>query len=448
MPFWKIDKCIRKYVGPNPYRAHDVIGPGANFLTWSCLHHLSEKYGEVFKPAEELNRRKDSGETWYSSNRPIVDWQLEDDEEFQILVLGALFQMTGLVLKEKRGQLSYINAIGELCAQFTKGILALMRGMGPERVIELVQKYHKLHPEASQKSWYPEVFEGMDSPEWGQLYVNAEHNGEVGIITISREALNWEVIEELNRAIDWLKMEGIQRVILTGDFHLSTQMIGADTTEFFPALEKEEVGKKVSLQWSQTARRFYDEFEVSVGFIQGKRGLGGMLELMMHCHYLISVDDAQLGMPEVTLPVVPGMEGCHWALRKASRSDYPKLIDLLLSGKSLSAKETVPWLADYSGTMEQALKMAWKIVSGKEFDIKPRKVAEPQLDIADCLSRAGEKYKFTPAQKAIFDCIKASCSVPLSQAIEVQARHSAGFMLSRSCQKGVIGRNFEKIGKI
>ena len=34
MPFWKIDKFIRKLVGPNPLRAHDAIGAkGANFLT-------------------------------------------------------------------------------------------------------------------------------------------------------------------------------------------------------------------------------------------------------------------------------------------------------------------------------------------------------------------------------------------------------------------------------
>ena len=34
MPFWKIDKYIRKIAGPNPFRAHDVIGAaGANFLS-------------------------------------------------------------------------------------------------------------------------------------------------------------------------------------------------------------------------------------------------------------------------------------------------------------------------------------------------------------------------------------------------------------------------------
>ena len=44
MPYWKIDKFVRKFFGPNPMRAHDAIGAkGANFLTWSCLHHLKTR---------------------------------------------------------------------------------------------------------------------------------------------------------------------------------------------------------------------------------------------------------------------------------------------------------------------------------------------------------------------------------------------------------------------
>jgi len=73
------------------------------------------------------------------------------------------------------------------------------------------------------------VFEHIEDTEWQQLYVNAEHDGEVGVITISRESLNWDVINELNRAVDWLVAEKIRKVIVTGDFHMSTQMVGADT---------------------------------------------------------------------------------------------------------------------------------------------------------------------------------------------------------------------------
>jgi 3-hydroxyacyl-CoA dehydrogenase len=193
MPYWKIDKLVRKLVGPNPFRAHDAIGAaGANFLTWSCLHHLGEKYGDVFRPTPELVEHKETGQNWYPPNhfRPLVNWTLEDGErdEFQTWILGPLFQMTSLMLEEKRGHLSHINAIGELCAQFRRGILAVVRNIGADAVIDTVEAYHRLHPEAAGGSWYPDVFGQMDDPSWQQLYVNAEHDGAVGVITISRES--------------------------------------------------------------------------------------------------------------------------------------------------------------------------------------------------------------------------------------------------------------------
>jgi 3-hydroxyacyl-CoA dehydrogenase len=78
MPFWKIDKYVRKFLGPNPFRAHDVIGAkGADFLTWSCLHHLTEKYGALFRPTPELDERQETGQNWYPPNhfRPVVNWR-------------------------------------------------------------------------------------------------------------------------------------------------------------------------------------------------------------------------------------------------------------------------------------------------------------------------------------------------------------------------------------
>ena len=446
MPFWKVDKYVRRLVGPNPLRAHDAIGPGASFLTWSCLHHLAEMYGEVFRPAPELVRRKNSGESWYSSNRPTVDWDMDNEEEFKSWVLGPIFQMTSLMLHEKRAHLTHMNAIGELCAQFTKGILAFVRDYGADHVISRVEAYHKLHPEAAGGCWYPEVFGQMDSPEWQQLYVNAEHDGKVGTITISRESLNWDVVHELNRAIDWLKAEGIKNVIVTGDFHLSTQMVGADTTEFFPALDSEEAGTKVAKTWSEAARRLHNEFDVSVGFINGKRCLGGMLELMVHCHYLVSVDSAQLGMPEVTLPVIPGMEGCHWPFRKAKAADLPKLFELLLTGRSVAAKDAQGWLVDYAGPMADALKEAWLIASGGDHGLPLRRVEENKVSLpADVpkLPRAANPA-MEAAREEILSCIRASCAVPLSQALEAQAKASACFMTTTPCRKGAIGSAAKK----
>ncbi len=445
MPYWKVDKFVRKYVGPNPLRAHDAIGPGASFLTWSCLHHLAEKYGEVFRPDRELIRRKSSGESWYSSNRAVVDWELKDEQEFKTWLLGPLFQMTSLLLHEKRAHLTYINAIGESCAQFTRGILATLRGCGAESAIHTVEAYHKVHPEAGKSCWHPEVFEGISSPEWQQLYVNAEHDEGIGVITISRESLNWDVIQELNRALDWLKSAGVDKVILCGDFHLSTQLVGADTSEFFPALTDEKEGLRVAMEWSKTARRLHQEFKISVGLINGKRCLGGMLELMLHCHYLLAAENALLGMPEVTLPVVPGMEGCHWQFRKVQAKNYPQLFNLLLTGKPVPAKEAVGWLVNYAGPLEDAIKKAWKIVKGLDHGLKAQVLNSKALEFPAGIIK---KVPPDPARKAIYDCIVSSCKATLAQALVIQARHSAGFMVSPPCKKGEIGKICKKMMEV
>lgn len=451
MPFWKIDKYVRKFVGPNPFRAHDVIGArGANFLTWSCLHHLAEKYGALFRPTPELDERQVTGQDWYPPNhfRPLIDWPLDGgaEEEFNQWIQGALFQMASLLLHEQRGHLSHINAIGELCAQFRRGILAMIRSRGAEAAIKTVEAFHRLYPAAAESGWYPAVFEQLGSPEWQQLYVNAEHDGNLGVITISREAYNYDVDAELNRAIDWLKAAGIAKMILTGDFHLATQMVGADTSEFFPALSDVAEGHRVAATWAVTARRLHDEFQVSVGFVNGKRCLGGFLELLLHCHYVVAVEDAALGMPEVTLPVVPGMEACHWPFRKADRSQWPKLVSMLLSGTPVKAKDAVGWLIDYAGPTSESLQTVWRLAAGTAAGLPRRKLQEGVLHgiPADVGIPPSDNPATEAARKAILETIRHACGVPLSEALDVQARHSADFTASLFCREGNIGAEHQR----
>jgi enoyl-CoA hydratase/carnithine racemase len=224
-------------------------------------------------------------------------------------------------------------------------------------------------------------------------------------------------------------------------------MVGADTSNFYPALEKAEEGFRISQCWSKTARRLHDEFEISVGYINGKRCLGGFLELLMHCHYLISVDDARLGMPEVTLPVVPGMEGCHWPFRKAKKDDRIKLFKLLLEGKQVKAKDAVGWLLDYTGPVEDTLQTAWKIVTGKSNNLPAREINKKALTglSSDVRLEAPDNPLMEAARKAIMETIIDSCSKNLEEALDIQAKHSADFMLSDYCRRGKIGEEFKKV---
>jgi enoyl-CoA hydratase/carnithine racemase len=285
----------------------------------------------------------------------------------------------------------------------------------------------------------------MKDAAWQQLYVNAEHDGKAGVITISRESYNSDVNAELNRAIDWLKKSKIKRIIVTSDFHLSTQMVGADTNEFYPALLDAKKGEKIAATWSATARRLHSEFEISVAFVNGKRCMGGMLELMIHCHYLITDKNTVLSMPEVTLPVVPGMEGCHWAIRKASKQDRKHLLKMLLEGKRVVAKDAQGWLVDYAGSLEESLQTAWQIMQKGTSVLPLRKVeSKPLGKISIAIPRATDNA-VTEARKAIAACIEASCNAPLAKAISIQAKHSANFMVTKTCRKGVVGQAYDKI---
>jgi enoyl-CoA hydratase/carnithine racemase/3-hydroxyacyl-CoA dehydrogenase len=450
MPFWKIDKFVRRMLGPNPFRAHDAIGArGANFLTWSCLHHLDEHYGALFAPSAVLEEHKDSGANWYPMNhfRPLVNWRLDDEAELETWVLGPLCQMASLMVAEERSHLAQINAIGELCAQFGRGILAVIRDRGADAVIDTVERYHRVHPEASASAWHPEVFDRISSPEWQQLYVNAEHDGEVGVISLSRESYNADVDAELNRAVDWLEGEGIDRVIVTGDFHVQTQMVGADTSDFYPAMTDETAGVAIAASWSATARRLHTDFSESVGLINGKRCLGGMLELMMHCHWLVAVDGVRLGMPEVTLPVVPGMEGCHWPFRRTAPDHWPRLLTMLLEGRQLEAGNGVGWLVDFAGPLDRALETAWAMASGGDHGITRRGLDAGPLDgVVGAVPSLGAAADpgMEAGRKAIVDTIAAATGATLAEALDIQAKHSGGFMVSDACHRGVIGTAWKK----
>ena len=235
-------------------------------------------------------------------------------------------------------------------------------------------------------------------------------------------------------------------MIVSGDFHISTQMVGADTSEFFPALEDAKEGYRISSAWSATARRLNDEFAVSVGFVSGKRCLGGMLELLMHCHYLVAVEDAQLGMPEVTLPVVPGMEGCHWPFRKSKSDDWPKIARMLLTGRAARATDAAGWLVDFAGPLDQAIQTAWKLASGSDHGLQRRTAEAGALKDATTEGDlpAADSPGMEAARRAILECVQQACALPLSEALAVQAKRSADFLASATCREGQIGAEYTR----
>ncbi|PKA54449.1 Peroxisomal fatty acid beta-oxidation multifunctional protein [Apostasia shenzhenica] len=98
-----------------------------------------------------------------------------------------------------------------------------------------------------------------------------------------------------------------------------------------------------------------DAKKPSVAAIQGL-ALGGGLELTMACHARVSTPDAQLGLPELTLGIIPGFGGTQRLPRLVG---LPKAIELLLLSKSIKAMEGKKFgLIDAIASPEELLMVA------------------------------------------------------------------------------------------
>ena len=142
-------------------------------------------------------------------------------------------------------------------------------------------------------------------------YILSEHRDGVAYLTINRpnqlNALNKATIEELNHAIIQADADtSVQCILLTGSGSKAF-VAGADIKEFahFNAQE----GAQLATDGQRLLFDLLDNLSTpSIAAINGF-ALGGGLELAMACHIRVASTTAKMGLPEVSLGVIPGYGG-------------------------------------------------------------------------------------------------------------------------------------------
>ncbi|MDT0675291.1 enoyl-CoA hydratase/isomerase family protein [Autumnicola musiva] len=130
-------------------------------------------------------------------------------------------------------------------------------------------------------------------------------------ITIDRpsklNALNKETIAELHEAFaDAKEDEEAKVVILTGSGEKAF-VAGADISEFSDYSPEE--GKQLAAEGQQKLFDYVANFPKPVIAAINGFALGGGLELALAAHFRIASDNAKMGLPEVSLGVIPGYGG-------------------------------------------------------------------------------------------------------------------------------------------
>jgi enoyl-CoA hydratase len=163
--------------------------------------------------------------------------------------------------------------------------------------------------------------------------------GAVRTITINRpdklNALDRGTINELAIAFEQARHDDSVRVVILAGAGDRAFVAGADIAELqaFSPIEAQ--------QFSRAGQRMMRGIELLgkpvIARIQGF-ALGGGLELAMCCHLRIGSDKARLGLPEITLGLLPGFGGTQRLLRLAGRA---ATLELCLLGKPVDAQRAL-----------------------------------------------------------------------------------------------------------
>ena len=189
-----------------------------------------------------------------------------------------------------------------------------------------------------------------------------ENKEKVCYVIINRpeqlNALNAATISELSQAINQAENDkGIRCIILTGSGKKAF-VAGADIKEF--ASFNKNKGEDLAGIGQELFFNIETASTPSIAAINGFT-LGGGLELAMSCHIRIASENSKMGLPEVSLGVIPGYGGTQ---RLANLVGKGKALEMITTAGMITANEAKEWgLINHICTQEELLSTAEKIAN-------------------------------------------------------------------------------------
>ncbi|OGK78914.1 MAG: hypothetical protein A2X52_22085 [Candidatus Rokubacteria bacterium GWC2_70_16] len=186
-------------------------------------------------------------------------------------------------------------------------------------------------------------------------------------------AVNGAVLDDLERAVDTLAgTDPVRVVVLTG---AGRAFVGGGDIAHMGALTPDE-GERFVYRGQALLRRLERLRQVSIAAVNGW-ALGGGLEIALACDLRIAAETAELGVPEVSVGLIPGWGGTQRLVRLLGRGIAK---DLTFTGRRVPAAEAltlglVNRVVPADGLLEACRAMAAAIVRNSPIAVRQAKKA-------------------------------------------------------------------------
>lgn len=194
-------------------------------------------------------------------------------------------------------------------------------------------------------------------------YSNILSHSEDGIttITINRpsklNALNTETIAELHQAFASADTDANTKVIIITGAGEKAFVAGADISEFADFSEAE--GAALARQGQQQLFDFVEGLATPVIAAVNGFALGGGLELAMAAHFRLASDNARMGLPEVSLGVIPGYGGTQRLPQLVGKG---RAMEMIMTAGMIDANMALDYgLINHIVAIEELMPLAHKI---------------------------------------------------------------------------------------
>lgn len=184
---------------------------------------------------------------------------------------------------------------------------------------------------------------------------------DITIITIQRpkklNALNQDTIKELHHAFKTANANIDTRVIIVTGSGEKAFVAGADIKEF--AHYNVEEGTALAANGQNILFDFIENLSTPVIAAINGFALGGGLELAMACHFRIASTNAKMGLPEVSLGVIPGYGGTQRLTQLVGKG---RAMEMIMTAGMIDANKALDYgLVNHVVSQDQLLEFGTTI---------------------------------------------------------------------------------------